>query len=871
MELDVVVMDGRGALHPVRLAWGPGHRVRDLADAVQEHLGVAVGELHVRRGGHDRALDPDELVDLAALARGDALHAGRPRSSPTHVLAVCGGPDSGRLLSLGAAPVVVGRADDADLRLRDPVVSRRHCRVHVADGGLVVEDLGSANGTRVHGAPTSGPVLAGHGAVELGATAIRLLDPVAADDAVGAGVVVHVPRRDRAPAVPWRPADVAVSAGTDAVRADLRRRLHDHQPDLARCHLAARTRDHLLWSRDEVDVRIGRGPGVVVGEGMEVVVGDAPITVDPATGGIAVTGDPATCRGVAAGIVLRLATLVHPSELNLVVLASEAAPWRWVPWLPNGRLHVGAGAAAAALHDLSVGGGRSLVVVDHPLLGPIGDRLPDDHVVVTGAWGRARTTIDVAPDGTFRVSGSVHASGPGIDAVAPDTADVVARSLAPLVVRAPASASASGPTITDVVPAVDADGIAATWDTARPRQLPLGTSEAGVVIVPIDRHLHLDGASDDLVTAAVTSLAATVAPDRLAIVPVASVDARLGGLPHVLAPPVGTDPMGELVAERRRRDHLLQARGADDWAALRKLDPDATPVLLVLTAGPVTELGDAAALPGLGIHLLSSGEAPSATAHVVRVDGDRVEVVGDRGTVSAAALTCRASAPLDSVSVTAIGEDGRPITASRTSLSRVPRPVDTAAEVAACCRAAADGRRRPTWTAAVPTDQLPRVRRTFVFTDIEGSTTLVEAIGDRAWASLVQWHDALLREEFARHEGEEVDHAGDGFLVAFTDAAKAVGCAAAIQRRLDEHRRTAGFAPRVRIGGHVADVLGGDVYRGHGIHVAARVGALADGDQVVFSADVLDEAGPGPRVVASRIVEVKGASTPIEVCVLDWR
>ncbi|MEW6272370.1 MAG: hypothetical protein AB1689_24060, partial [Thermodesulfobacteriota bacterium] len=60
-----------------------------------------------------------------------------------------------------------------------------------------------------------------------------------------------------------------------------------------------------------------------------------------------------------------------------------------------------------------------------------------------------------------------------------------------------------------------------------------------------------------------------------------------------------------------------------------------------------------------------------------------------------------------------------------------------------------------------------RVRATFVFTDIVGSTALVEAMGDEAWGYLRLWHDRALRACFAQHRGEEIDHTGDGFFVSF--------------------------------------------------------------------------------------------------------
>ena len=85
--------------------------------------------------------------------------------------------------------------------------------------------------------------------------------------------------------------------------------------------------------------------------------------------------------------------------------------------------------------------------------------------------------------------------------------------------------------------------------------------------------------------------------------------------------------------------------------------------------------------------------------------------------------------------------------------------------------------------------------RTFMFTDIVRSTQLVEAIGDEAWTDLVRWHDQTLRALFATHGGEEVDHAGDGFFVAFAAARPAIECGVAIQQTLLDHRRRQGFRP----------------------------------------------------------------------------
>lgn len=161
-------------------------------------------------------------------------------------------------------------------------------------------------------------------------------------------------------------------------------------------------------------------------------------------------------------------------------------------------------------------------------------------------------------------------------------------------------------------------------------------------------------------------------------------------------------------------------------------------------------------------------------------------------------------------------------------------------------------------------------QRAFLFTDIVSSTALLEAIGDRAWQQLVQWHDATLRAEFAAHGGEEVDHAGDGFFVAFQDAGAAVAAAVAIQRRLAAHRRDAGFAPSVRMGVHASDaILDDGAYRGRGVHVAARIAGAAEADEILVSCATMSNLAHA--IGESRILTLKGVSEPVEVASVWWR
>ena len=157
-----------------------------------------------------------------------------------------------------------------------------------------------------------------------------------------------------------------------------------------------------------------------------------------------------------------------------------------------------------------------------------------------------------------------------------------------------------------------------------------------------------------------------------------------------------------------------------------------------------------------------------------------------------------------------------------------------------------------------------------MFTDIVGSTNLAEALGDEAWAALLRWHDEALRSRIERSGGRVVNSTGDGFFAAFDASASAVDAAIAIQRALRDQRRTNGFAPPVRIGIHAGEATerGGD-YSGLTVHVAARIGALATGGEILVSDEVLREAGE-LATTAARTVEVKGVSAPVSVAAVAW-
>ncbi|HZA79980.1 MAG TPA: adenylate/guanylate cyclase domain-containing protein, partial [Actinomycetes bacterium] len=130
---------------------------------------------------------------------------------------------------------------------------------------------------------------------------------------------------------------------------------------------------------------------------------------------------------------------------------------------------------------------------------------------------------------------------------------------------------------------------------------------------------------------------------------------------------------------------------------------------------------------------------------------------------------------------------------------------------------------------------LPTGTVTFLFTDIEGSTRLLQELGDR-YAAVRDEHAAIVRRAVAEAGGVEVSTEGDSFFVAFASPLAAVRAAVAAQQGLAGHDWPPGPPVRVRMGLHTGDgVLGGDNYVGLDVNRAARIAAAAHGGQVIVS------------------------------------
>jgi len=135
----------------------------------------------------------------------------------------------------------------------------------------------------------------------------------------------------------------------------------------------------------------------------------------------------------------------------------------------------------------------------------------------------------------------------------------------------------------------------------------------------------------------------------------------------------------------------------------------------------------------------------------------------------------------------------------------------------------------------VSTREFPTGTVTFLFTDIEGSTKLLEELGDAAYGESVEEHRRILRGAFGGSGGVEVDTAGDGFFVRFDSPARALDCARAAREAVKR------LGIDIRAGIHTGECeLQGRALTGMAVHVAARIQALASPGDILVSSTVKD-------------------------------
>jgi class 3 adenylate cyclase len=173
---------------------------------------------------------------------------------------------------------------------------------------------------------------------------------------------------------------------------------------------------------------------------------------------------------------------------------------------------------------------------------------------------------------------------------------------------------------------------------------------------------------------------------------------------------------------------------------------------------------------------------------------------------------------------------------SRPPLNREAVPQPQAARTSVDDVASTVGLERPSLRPAAAPDGTV----TMLFSDIEASTALNERVGDVRWLELLRAHNAIVREQVQAHGGFEVKAQGDGFMVAFPSARRALQCARAIQSaigsQLGEHRE----GPiRLRIGLHTGEAIREEAdFYGKNVVLAARIADQARGGEILASSVV---------------------------------
>ena len=162
--------------------------------------------------------------------------------------------------------------------------------------------------------------------------------------------------------------------------------------------------------------------------------------------------------------------------------------------------------------------------------------------------------------------------------------------------------------------------------------------------------------------------------------------------------------------------------------------------------------------------------------------------------------------------------------------------------------------------------------RAIMFTDIVGSTSMTERLGDARSVEMVRAHDALVRRALKEKGGRVVKHTGDGIMASFEDAANSVQCARAIQQAFEAFNLASKEKLRVRIGIDVGEPIAdsNDLF-GTTVQLAARLCQLAEPDAILVSRAVQDRIADGLHVTRIGPRHLKGFPQPVEVYGIEWR
>ncbi len=178
-------------------------------------------------------------------------------------------------------------------------------------------------------------------------------------------------------------------------------------------------------------------------------------------------------------------------------------------------------------------------------------------------------------------------------------------------------------------------------------------------------------------------------------------------------------------------------------------------------------------------------------------------------------------------------------------------------------------------SAAATASAPPDGTLTILFTDLQDSTGMTDRLGDLTAQEFLREHNAIVRDQIAAHRGVEVKTTGDGFMIAFASARRAVQCAIAIQQAFAaRNSHTPGAPLSVTMGLHTGEAIweAGDYY-GKAVIVAARLAAAARGGEILASATVksLTDSAGDLSFDAGHELTLKGFTEPHRVHVVRWQ
>ena len=147
--------------------------------------------------------------------------------------------------------------------------------------------------------------------------------------------------------------------------------------------------------------------------------------------------------------------------------------------------------------------------------------------------------------------------------------------------------------------------------------------------------------------------------------------------------------------------------------------------------------------------------------------------------------------------------------------------------------------------------------RAMLFTDIEGSTSLVRRLGDR-YEGVLERHNTIIQSAITARAGVEHSREGDSLFATFPTTSAALESALEAQCRIEQEPWPSDGRVRVRMGVHVGEVAESRAgLVGLAIHQAARIMSVGHGGQIVISADVVDKAGPLPPGTSVRSLGIR--------------